>query len=60
MVSLVESIYVWRILEGQVPNITGADGLTGRIVAKWHIRRGRGCIIPKVNRNAPQAIQRLR
>lgn len=52
-------IYIWRILEGQVPNITCADGHSSKITAKWHMRRGRECIPPKVNRNAPRNIQRL-
>ena len=32
------TIYVWRILEGQVPNLADPD--TGGITANWHIRRG--------------------
>ena len=34
-------IYIWCKLEGQVPNITSADGLTSRIMAKWHTKLGR-------------------
>ena len=53
-------IYVWRILEGQAPNITKRDGQTNQITAQWHIRRGRECMVPKVPINVPRAIQRLR
>ena len=47
-------IYVWRVLEGQVPNIGSR-----RISAKWHMRRGRECIPPKISRNAHSQVQRL-
>ena len=52
-------IYIWRILEGQVPNITRADGVTGKVNSRWHIRRGRECLVPRVKRTAPFRIQRL-
>ena len=51
-------IYVWRILERQVPNVTSRDGRP-KITAKWHPRRGRECIIKAVNRSAPSQVQRL-
>ena len=52
-------IYVWRILEGQVPNIKSANGNSEKISSKWHPRRGRECIIPAVSRQAPTHIQNL-
>ena len=52
-------IYIWRILEGQVPNITTADGNQNKIRAKWCKRRGRECNIPLVNSKAPRRIQSL-
>ena len=52
-------IYVWRILEGQVPNIKSVDGGFNKITAKWHPRRGRECIIRAINRTAPRQVQRL-
>ena len=51
-------IYVWRILEGQVPNLS-TDGQTPKITAKWHPRRGRECIIPTVTKTAPPAVKSL-
>ena len=47
-------IYVWRVLEGQVPNI-GAE----RISAKWHVRRGRECTPPKADKKACRKVQQL-
>jgi len=52
-------IYVWRILEGQVPNITSVVGGLNKITAKWHPRRGRECILKAVNRSSPKQVQRL-
>ena len=52
------TIYMWRILEGQVPNLADPD--TGGIMANWHIRRGRNCHVPPVNTQAPASIQKLR
>ena len=52
-------IYIWRILEGQVPNIISAEGMQPKIRAKCHERRGRECEIPQVNRNAPAKVQSL-
>ena len=51
-------IYIWRILENQVPNISTADGVQ-KISAKWHMRRGRECTIPRVSRNASNIVQSL-
>ena len=47
-------IYTWRILEAQVPNIGKG------IKQTQHIRRGRLCVIPKVNTRTPNRIQNLR
>ena len=52
-------IYVWRILEGHVPNITSVVGGLNKITAKWHPRRGRECILKAVNRSSPKQVQRL-
>ena len=49
-------IYVWRILEAQVPNPSGKYAIT----ANTHPRRGRECIIPQVSNTAPRRIQTLR
>ena len=51
-------IYVWRILEGHVPN-KSTFGLTPKITAKWHPRRGRECGIPTVKKTAPSDVKRL-
>ena len=50
-------IYTWRIIEGQVPNISPDHN---GIQTKWHIRRGRTCRIPVVNPRAPTAIKTIR
>ena len=47
-------IYVWRVLEGQVPNV-GSD----RIVSREHERRGRECIPPRVRSSANRHVQNL-
>ena len=52
-------IYIWKILEGQVPCLTSIDG-NPKVKCKWHTRRGRECIIPPVNRNAPRNIQAMK
>ena len=53
-------IYIWRILEEQVPNIKYADGERNKVTAQSHPRRGKECIIPKVSRKAPCRLQKLR
>ena len=52
-------IYVWRMLENQVPNIMSADGSHEKVRALWHPRRGRECCIDMVNRNAQRHVQNL-
>ena len=52
-------IYIWRILEGHVPNLISSDSNSEKVTAKWHKRRGRECIVPRVNRKASQRIQAL-
>ena len=52
-------IYIWRILEGHVPNLISSDSNSEKVTAKWHKRRGRECIVPRVNRKASQRIQTL-
>ena len=51
------AIYIWKILSGLVPNIN--DGRC-KIRAKQHIRRGRLCVVPPLNRDATTHIQTLR
>ena len=52
-------IYVWRILEGHVPNIMSSSRNCPKITSKWHQRRGRECIIPPVKCSSPMAVRRL-
>ena len=49
-------IYVWRILESQVPNLSNIDG----ICSQKNSRRGRLCIVPPINRSASPKIRTLR
>ena len=51
-------IYVWRILERQVPNIADPD--EGGVKSKWHIRRGRVCHVPAIKSQASHAVKSLR
>ena len=51
------AIYTWKILEGLVPNIASGEAA---LVAKWHSRRGRECVVPKVSTNASCKIQNIR
>ena len=48
-------IYTWRIIEGQVPNLS-----LNPVEYQWHPRRGRECHIPGITTTAPSAIQTLR
>ena len=50
-------IYTWRIMEGQVPNISEPN--RGGINEKLHIRRGRVCIVPTVNSQASGSVRSL-
>ena len=52
-------IYIWRILEGQVPCINSLDG-GAKVKSIWHIRRGRECQIPSINHHTPRNIQALK
>ena len=45
-------IYIWKILEGHVPNFG--------ISINYHIRRGRLCVIPTVKQSAPASIKTIR
>ena len=45
-------IYIWKILEGHVPNFG--------ISINYHIRRGRLCVIPTVKQSAPARIKTIR
>ena len=53
-------IYVWRILEDQVPNVYHNGSATGSIEAKFHCRRGRICSIPPLNTHSHKTVQSLR
>ena len=48
-------IYIWKILEGIVPNV-GDE----RIKHQFSLRNGRTCVIPTIKRDAPTRIQTLR
>ena len=50
-------IYTWRIMEGQVPNISEPN--RGGINEKWHIRRGRVSIVPTVNSQSSGSLRYL-
>ena len=52
-------IYIWKILEGLVPNIQNLDGCD-TVVAKLSDRRGRMCIPPPICRNASASAKTLR
>ena len=49
-------IYVWKILEGLVPNLTGRS----QIVEKSTLRFGRTCVVPLIATAAKNRLQRLR
>ena len=51
-------IYVWKIIEKQVPNFTHSDN-TG-IQEYWNPRRGRYCTVPVLNLRSPKKIQSIR
>ena len=52
-------IYIWRMLEGQVPRLNSLDG-GAKVTSIWHIRRGRECKIPCITRHTPRNIQALK
>ena len=49
-------IYVWKILEGHVPNLSGRS----QIVSRTSHRYGRVCCIPPIATGATSRLQRLR
>ena len=49
------AIYIWRILEGHVPNFDMTP-----VSFQWHPRRGKECLIPRVSGTASSSIQRVR
>ena len=49
-------IYVWKILSGLSPNLTGSD----KIESYENPRRGRLCHIPRLNRGSTQRVATLR
>ena len=51
-------IYIWRIIEGQVPNVSHSDHAGIKYV--WHPRRGRNCIVPAVNLRGSRHFQTIR
>ena len=48
------AIYIWRILEGHVPNFDMTP-----VPFQWHPRRGRECLIPRVSGAASSSIRRV-
>ena len=50
------AIYVWRIIEGNAPNISATHGIT----AQSHPRRGRTCRVPNVSPSATCRIKSIR
>lgn len=48
-------IYVWRILEGQVPNLESTP-----VLSQQHQRRGRECRIPLVSNSAAPQVRQAR
>ena len=53
-------IYVWRILEGQVPNICDKVKLKSHRNGSEESRIGRQCEIPPLNRNCTNHVRNLR
>ena len=51
-------IYIWRILEGQVPNVSLSD--QQGIQSVWHPRRGRNCKVPLINLRGTKHFQTVR
>ena len=51
-------IYIWRIMEGQVPNVSlsNHEGIS----YVWHPRRGRNCIVPSVSTRGSRHFQTVR
>ena len=50
------AIYVWKILEGMVPNISTSHGIAGQ----WHARRGRSCQVPYILATASHRTRSIR
>lgn len=50
-------IYVWKILEGLVPNLD--DSSERRLETHTHSRRGRLCKVPSLTSGAPSSVQSL-
>ena len=48
-------IYIWRILEGQVPNLESTP-----VLSRWHQRRGRECLVPAVSNSASPLVRQAR
>ena len=46
------AIYIWKIIEGLIPNVG--------IIQSHSERRGRHCILPKLNTSTPASIQTIR
>ena len=51
-------IYLWKIMEGHVPNFSHSDH--AGIQAVWHPHRGHSCIVPTVNLRCPKYFQTIR
>ena len=52
-------IYVWKMLEEKVPNLYDGQG-NEKIRSKWHVRRGRECVIPSINHRSKGRFLALR
>ena len=50
-------LYIWRIIEGKVPNIDSPDH--AGIKVAWHPCRGRSCAVPGVSLHSPKRFQVL-
>ena len=50
-------IYVWKIIQGLVPNLLGKDKIEH---ISSNSRIGRCCLLPKLNHKAPRYVQTLR
>ena len=50
-------IYIWKIIQGLVPNLLGKDRIRP---VDTNVRLGRYCVLPNLNHNAPRYVQTLR
>ena len=50
-------MYVWKIIQGSVPNLLGKDGME---LAEYSQRRGRYCKIPSLNNRSSAHVRTLK